>query len=150
MRNAVDVAESGIVATLTEAALRSMHCESAAEAWDRIGEVLTIAEEWAAGRLPIWELGKLTTPQERFAAVRFTKPEPTSLRDAIDALIDATPDPDHGHVYRTKHGCLTEAEIVAAGGSWRMVDGRVVITFPDRRERVETTGPRWLTNGARP
>src|SRR5262245_57530861 len=54
-----------------------------------IRDILLMADEWANGALPLHEIRRLCTPQERFLTARFVKPMPQSFFDLLTAL-DAT------------------------------------------------------------
>lgn len=95
-----------------------------------IDDVLTVAEAWARGEVPLGQAATLTTPQERFLAYRFVRPTNDALRRLVDAIIDHTQHPRDGWCYRTTGGIFTEAQIRYAGGRTEKRGDDVVIIFP--------------------
>jgi hypothetical protein len=88
MRTSAEFLASG-TAAITEAALAAAGVATQDEADARIDEVLALAAEWERGAVPLAEVAKLTTPQDRFLVARFVRPQPPAFRRLIDALIVA-------------------------------------------------------------
>lgn len=127
MRRADDAGE-GIAARLTVAALARTDLGTVADAQARIDEILTMAAEWDAGRLPLAEVRRLCTGAERFLAVRFgPRPTPPALLRLLDALVAGE------GVHITPHGVVTEDELREGEGAVIREDGRVGLAWPIRR-----------------
>lgn len=110
------------------------------EAPQRTADIARMAEEWAAGALPLAEIGRLSTPAERFVAMRLLpKPYPRAFLAMIDAVIEASPGPD-GYCYVTRHGVFTEADVAHHKGTYRRdpATGEVAIVFPLRTKPSPT------------
>lgn len=132
MKEAAHVASEQL-SRITDAALLTCGCATPAEAYALIDEVLAIAQQWASGMLPLAEVRRLTTPQERYLAARFTKPQPRELSALLDALIAENPTAPGGYAYATKHGTFTADELRDAHAKMDSVDGDVRIRFPQRQ-----------------
>lgn len=97
-----------------------------------IADVHALVSEWSAGKLPVWEIAKLTTGRQRFLATRFTPPEHPMFRPlmaALDELIAGTgPEP----VYRTNHGLVSEGDLRDAAAKVERDGGDELVVFPIR------------------
>lgn len=99
---------------------------------DAIEEIQSMATEFAAGRLPIEEVRRLSTGERRWLATRFTPRDHPAFRPlmaTLDALIST--DPSTSRVYPTKHGTYFQDDLRDAEATVRRDDGREVLEFPD-------------------
>lgn len=124
---------SGQLAKITEEALRTCGCATPAEADRLIADVLALARQWFDGALPLVEVRRLTTPQERYLAARFVRPQPKELRALLDALVADNPAAPGGYAYATPYGTFTATDLREAQAKMDSVDGDLRIRFPQRQ-----------------
>ena len=92
-----------------------------------IDEMREVATEWAAGKLPLEEVKRLTRPKQRWLAVRFTAPQHAAFRPLmalLDTFIAAQ------GAYATKHGIVDPPLLMETGATVGREDGRTKLTFP--------------------
>lgn len=126
------VEEFGALDKITAEAIFAAGLASPAEADAVIDDVLRLAEDWRSGRVPLDEVRRLSSPQERFLAARVVRPQPPHLAALFDALIDDDRTDPEADQYRTKHGIFSLAELRWAGAQVTRADGRLRILFPVR------------------
>ncbi len=94
------------------------------EAAGLLADLLLLAAEWKAGRMPLEVLKRQMTPSERYSArwaQRLDGSEDDALlREMFDALVRAQRTEREGRTIVTHHGVFTQAEWHAA----RFGDGR--------------------------